>query len=175
MRKDIETTPNNVAKKFIGAAKKGEIRNPAGRPVESEEIKIVKRTTRFQTASTKLGNKTKMGLLGVYEGSNATSIMKCMLDGKLPPQFTPTNYKSGMKISVQENLMNIRQIEKNFRWAMEQIAKILPKELAHSGSIQGEMTLIGMVRRANVEDKSPKIVDIVQKRREMEVYEIEEG
>lgn len=173
MRKSIEITPNNSSKKFQGPAKKGEVRNPKGRTKETEERKMARRMTRFQYASTKTGNQMKLTLYDLFQKSQASSILNCMFNMKLPPQLRPAGYVPGVtKVSLVEDSMIRSQLIKNFKWAVEQMVRLMPKELV--GTVSGEVTLIGMVKRAVLEDKSSNVIDLVQKRREKEIYETEE-
>lgn len=173
MRKDIDIIPDDGPKKFKGPAKKGEIRNPAGRPVESEETKVIKRTAHFQFGTTKTANEMRKSLYDLFQRSDALSILSCFFNMKIPPSLRPAGYIPGVtQITPMEDSMIRSNVLKNFKWAVEQMVKLMPKEMV--GTIQGEVTLIGMIKRASVENKSSKVIDLVQKRREKEVYETED-
>jgi len=177
MRKDIDITQEEDAqtdhpRKFQGPAKKGEVRNPNGRPVESEETKVIRRTARFQYNTTKTANQIKKSLHDLFQRSDAMSILSCFFNMKIPPQLIPRGYVPGVtQITPTEDAMIRASLLKNFKWAVEQMVKLMPREL--TGSFEGEVTLVGMVKRATVENKSDKVVDLVQRKREREVYETE--
>lgn len=146
---------------FTGPAKKGEVRNPAGRPKGSKN----KGMPDYR--------KVKHGLLQCFMKSRAPAIIYSMLNMKLPEQLLPHNLGT---ITPQQEMALRELLLKNFKWAVEQCIKALPKELGVFGKLQQEHTLSGMVRRAEESPKSDAAISLVEKQTENGItsYEVPE-
>lgn len=129
--------------------------------------------TEYHTNTTEI----KHSLLEIFNRSDAKAALMCMLNGRIPPQFRPKGVLQGgaEKITPTEHRAMVAQIRGDFKWAVEQMVKMFPKELGVFGSLQMNHTLAGMVRRASTDNKSNKVIDMVKKRREEEVTEYEEA
>ena len=112
--------------------------------------------------------KTKQGLIEAFNRSDAPAILTGMLNGRLPSFMKPENRDM---LTVAEDAHFRRMLMKNFMWATEIIVKLVPKELGQFGRVTGELTLADLLRRATVSPKSPKVIDMVQKRRASELEE----
>lgn len=153
-------------KKNPGGAKKGDVRNPEG-----------KRAGTLQR-STQLANETKITLIERFQRTLAPQMLATMLDGKLPMQFVPKylqdRLSKGDKLTEEEDMLLVREIIKNWKWAMDWYAKIFPKTLGVFGMIQTEETMAGRVKQAAKATKSSKVIDLVRRRMEKELYEADE-
>jgi len=58
----------------------------------------------------------------------------------------------------------------NYKWAMNLIAKIVPKDVGIFGQLNHAHTLSGLTRRAMTEPKDPKVIEMARKRREGELF-----
>ncbi len=110
--------------------------------------------------------RTKTGLIEAFNKSNAPGIITGMLNGNLPSFLRPENRTM---LTVEEDVYFRKLILKNFMWAADYIAKIVPRELGRHGQVVGEMSLAELTRRATVSPKSPEVVDMVAERRADEV------
>ena len=156
----MEKLTRNNNRRFQGQAVKGEIRNPYGR--------AGKPSLNYR--------KAKEGLLQVFIKSSAAGTISDMLDMKLPAILRPQNRD---KLTVGEDKEARILLLANFKWAVEQFLKILPKEIGIFGKVGHEHTLIGMVKGAVTETKSPKVIemskssekDILKYKKSPEMYE----
>ena len=128
---------------FEGKVKPGEVRNPYGRQGKpSLDYK-----------------KAKEGLLQVFIKSNASGTIYDMLNMKLPAILKPEGRE---KLSVEEDSRMRMLILTNFKWAVEQFLKILPKEIGVFGKVSHEHTLVGMVKSAETSPKSPRVIEMTK-------------
>lgn len=130
-------------KRFSGSVKKGEIRNPYGRSG--------KPSLNYR--------KAKEGLLQVFVKSEAAGTIFDMLNMKLPSVLRP---EGRVMLSVEEDMRLRILLLTNFKWAVEQFLKILPKEIGVFGKIGHIHTLSGMVKSAEIETKSPKVLEMTK-------------
>lgn len=148
----------------MGPVSKGEIRNPygrAGKPVAN-------------------ARKAKDGLLQLFISSEAPGHIHDMLNMKLPAILKPENRNM---ITPEEDAKLRGLILTNFKWAVEQFIKTLPKEIGMFGKVSHEHTLAGMVKGAVTQPKSDKIVEMTKKGEEdillhkqaPEAFEVEQG
>ena len=128
---------------FEGKVKPGEVRNPYGR----------------QGKPTLDYKKAKEGLLQVFIKSNASGTIFDMLNMKLPAILRPEGRE---KLSVEEDARMRMLILTNFKWAVEQFLKILPKEIGMFGKVSHTHTLAGMVKTAISEPKSQKVISMTK-------------
>lgn len=134
-------------KKFRGPVQKGEVRNPYGRsgkPIAN-------------------ARKAKDGLLQLFISSEAPGHIHDMLNMKLPAILKPENRDM---ITKEEDRELRFLILKNFKWAVEQFIKTLPKEIGMFGKVSHEYTLAGMVRGAVTEPKSDRVIEMTKKSEE---------
>jgi len=166
-RKDIDIGPTKQVAKFVGAAKVGEIRNPKGRP---------KGTGMRIPLPARLAKMTKASLFEIFGRSHASAIVDCYLNMRIPPQLKPSYLHPGKtKITPQQDAAIKAELQRNFKWAFDQIGKMMPKEIGHFGSVNHSVKISEAVKRATTEDKSDKVIDLVKKRREKELYEVGEN
>jgi len=140
-------------KRFEGGVKKGEVRNPYGR--------AGKPTPNYR--------KIKEGFLQGFINSDAMGHLMNMLNMKLPGIM---KYKE--KFTDEEDKELRLQILKNYKWAVEQLIKVIPKEIGVFGKVQHEHTIAGMVKQATISQKSDKVIDLVKKEREEKLLEEKE-
>jgi len=172
-RKDINNTYIDPATgKFVanplakGGFKKGVSGNPKGRGAS-------------KNASTKTSMEIRKGLLDIFKNSSGPAIIRSMLNGKIPPQFVPIFLdENGKRIPVDlwEGPMwmtVIAQARKDYKWAFEQLVKMMPKELGVYGKLEMQHTLAGRVKDALTKEKSKKVIDLAKKRKDR--YLIEYG
>jgi len=143
--------------KFKGKVKKGEVRNPHGRPVGSKS-----RTMPDY-------RKMKANVVEIFMSSRAPAIIKAMLNMQLPAGLVPGN--PGVKITLEQDIANRHLLLKNFKWAADFCKALVPKELGIYGQFKGEMTLTGLVKRATVSQKSKRVIDMVAKMNEQGLLE----
>ncbi len=145
-----------------GGARKGDVRNPAGKVAGT------------LTKSTNLGNEAKTSIIQTFQRSLAPQILATMLNGRLPLQFVPRalvdRHRSG-KLTDDDEGMIARQLQANWKWAMDWMAKVFPKTLGAYGLMQTEETVAGRTKRATKEDKTPGVVEMVRRKVEDEMYE----
>lgn len=110
----------------------------------------------------------KGGLVTLFNTSRAPAILQAMLDMKLPTVLRPAN---ALLITPEEDRHYRRVLLANFKWAVEQVIKVVPKEHLMSGSVQHEHTLAGLTKRASTHQKSSTVVDMVKQKREEQVVE----
>ena len=152
-----QKTASPIKKKFKGAAKKGEKRNPTGGKgpgkkgislpgPEGQEFKI-----------------SKTGIMEAFLGSNAIGILRVILDGKLPSTWNP--FPSQKSLTEEQHMFLVKLRIRNYRWAFDLIAKILPKEIGVFGSVDHKhSTLKDRVERATKEPKSPEVMQLIEHR-----------
>jgi len=128
-------------KQFTGQAKSGEVRNPYGRggkPMPEHR-------------------KIKDGLLTGFMSSEAMMHLLDMLNMKLPAFMKPENAD---QLTLEQKQYYINQILKNFKWAVEVVVKVIPKELGVFGKIDVEHSLTGLTKRAVEAKKSSKVIEM---------------
>ena len=130
-------------KRFEGQVKKGEVRNPYGR--------LGKPTPDYR--------KAKAGLLQVFIQSEGTGHISDMLNMKLPAILRP---EGRQKVTLEEDDKQRMLLLANFKWAVEQFLKILPKEIGMFGKVSHEYTLAGMVKGALTAPKSDKVIEMTK-------------
>lgn len=131
-------------KQFAGPCAPGEVRNPygrAGKPVAN-------------------ARKAKDGLLQLFISSEAPGHIHDMLNMKLPAILKPENRDM---ITPEEDSKLRMLILTNFKWAVEQFIKTLPKEIGMFGKVSHEYTLAGMVRGAVTQPKSDRVIEMTKK------------
>ena len=129
-------------------------KNRGGRPVGSTNKGMPDRT------------KIKTGLLEVFSRSNAPGIIMAMLCMSIPSILRPQNRDM---LTVEEDARYRQQMRVDFKWAADFIAKIIPRELGRHGQVRGEMSLAELTRRATVSPKSPKVIEMIARRRNDEL------
>lgn len=150
----LRTDPAEKKRRFSkGPAKKGEVRNPEGRPVGA-------------TNKPKLPDYRviKEGMLNCFMKSKAPGIIVAMLDFKLPPAFGVLY--TNKKIKKREFLYLLNRMERNFKWAVEFVGRLVPKESFSFGKMKHEFSLSSMTKRALTQPKSSKVIDLVKKQTE---------
>lgn len=155
----------NVKPKDLGGARKGDVRNPTG--------KIAGTLTR----STNLGNEAKINLFQAFQRSHGPQVLITVLNLKLPEQFVPKHMRDRHRdgeLTVEDEAMIARKIETNYWRGMDFMAKLFPKTLGVHGTIQTEETVAGRTKRASREAKSPGVVEMVRRKTEEEMYEVED-
>jgi hypothetical protein len=67
-------------------------------------------------------------------------------------------------LSEEQHLLLSNRMQKNFWKAIEFIARVIPKDVMVSGSVEhhGEVTLRDRVERAHREDKSPEVRRMIE-------------
>lgn len=147
----------------------------------SDEDRPVRAVTRIDGAVDKGGRplgstnrgmpdhrRTKQGLVEAFNRSNAPAIITACLNLQLPSVLKPQNRN---KLTYDEDAYFRKLIWKNFQWAADYIAKLVPRELGRHGQVVGEMSLADLTRRATVSAKSPEVVDLVKQRRANDIEE----
>ena len=110
----------------------------------------------------------KGGLVTLFNTSRAPAILQAMLDMKLPTVLKPANINL---ITPEEDRHYRRVLLANFKWAVEQVIRVVPKEHLMSGSVQHQHTLAGLTKRASTHKKSTSVVELVRKQKEEQVVE----
>ena len=128
--------------------------NKGGRPVGSK------------TTGMPDHRRTKQGLVEAFNKSNAPGILAACLNLQLPAVLRPQNREA---LTIDEDAYFRKLIWKNFQWAAEFIAKLVPRELGRHGQVVGEMSLADLTRRATTSPKSPQVIELVKQRRADEV------
>lgn len=146
-----------------GGFQVGQSGNPAGKSVGTK------------SGATRMTNKIKESLLQGFQSSLAPSMLKAMLDGKIPEQFLPADLakriKKGEPIEKEEDEAMVRLIFASWKWAMDWMAKMFPKTLGIFGSVHHEHTLAKMVKQASEEPKSKGVIEMVERKTVKEVVE----
>jgi hypothetical protein len=110
----------------------------------------------------------KAGMVEIFNRSDAPALLEAFLNMKLPEVLLPPKKEL---LTVKEDLQYRKLILNNFKWAVEQVFKIVPRELSVSGNINMEHSLTGLTKRATEEHKSGEVIDMINKRRESELIE----
>jgi len=139
-------------KRFEGAVKKGEVRNPYGRGGKPEQSQ----------------KKVKEGLLKGFMDSDAMEHLFNMLNMKLPAILKPRNREL---ITDEEDKEYRKLALANFKWVVEQVFKVIPKEIGVFGKVQHDHTIAGMVKQATIAPKSDKVIDLVKAEKEKKLLE----
>lgn len=148
-------------KKNPGDPKPGEVRNPVGKPKGAVN------------ESTKSAQKTKADLFQAINKSMAPTLLRSMLDCRVPVKFLRLSLRQkiqagGLLTEEEEDEITIK-VEKNFWRCLDFLAKIFPKKLMTLDT--EEETQAARTRRATVEAKSPKMIDMVRRKRDPSLYE----
>jgi len=142
-------------KRFKGAVKKGEVRNPYGRSGKPQESY----------------KKVKDGFVKGFMDSDAMGHLVNMLNMRLPAILKPRN----RELLTDEEDKEYRKLAlTNFKWVVEQILKVVPKEIGIFGKVQHDHTIAGMVKQATIAPKSNKVIDLVKTEKEKRLLEEKE-
>lgn len=148
-----------------GDIQPGQVLNPGGRPKG-----ILNKVA-------KSGQEVKTTVLQRFVRSSAPSLLYAMFGGRTPERFLPNaildKLKANIPLEDSEDALVKSMNLKNFKWAVEMIAKLVPKQMGSTGLDDEEGTMAGRMRRATVETKSAKVIDMVKKREEKGLYESE--
>lgn len=92
------------------------------------------RTQRKESGeATRMSNKLKEQMIETFRSSMGPSMMKTILDGRIPEQFLPVKLadkiRNGEVISEEEEDYMGKQRERLFRWSVDWMAKMFPKIL----------------------------------------------
>ena len=146
-----------------GGFQEGQSGNPDGKAVGT------------MSGATRMTNKIKEGLIQSFQSSMAPSMLRAMLDGKIPEQFLPADLKQRIKegkpIEKDEDEILVRQAFSSWKWAMDWMAKMFPKTLGIFGSVHHDHTIASMVKDASTQPKTQKVIDMVEKKTVDEVTE----
>jgi hypothetical protein len=148
--------PSTQAVSTSTTVHKGNGKNKGGRPVGS----LSKQGVAVQLM--------KGGLVQLFNTSRAPALLQAFLNMQLPSVLKPANVQL---LTPEEDRHYRRVLLANFKWAVEQIIKVVPKEHLMSGSVQHEHTLAGLTKRATVHQKSESVVEMVRKHNEEQVVE----
>ena len=120
------------------------------------------RSTGSVNRSTPDYKQTKKGLIEAFNRSDAPAIITGLLNLRLPSVLKPQGRAT---LSIEEDALLRRLLWKDFKWAVEIIVKLVPKELGQFGRVTGEMSLADLTRRAESAPKSQRVIELVRQRR----------
>ena len=96
-------------------------------------------------------DKLRDALHAIFRDSQAISILHHFINMETPPQFMPSWYKPEAKITPKEKETLHSQRLKDFKWAVEQIVKLMPEEVFDK--MGGKSSLVKEVEKVISEDK----------------------
>lgn len=142
-----------------GAMEAGDPGRSRGRPVNS----VSKTMPDYR--------KLKTGLIEMFNRSDAPAILFQFLNMRLPPMLKPENRGT---VTAKEDAAFRRMLLANFKWVVDVVTKVVPKEVGVFGRIE-HTSLSGMVKRAETNAKSGNVVKMVRKRRDDDLYNYQAG
>ena len=106
--------------------------------------------------------RTKKGLIDAFNRSDAPAIITGLLNLRLPSVLKPQGRNT---LTVDEDALLRKLIWKDFKWAVEILVKLVPKERGQFGRVTTEMSLADLTRRAESAPKSQRVIELVRQRR----------
>ena len=130
--------------------------------------------------------KLKLDAIEAFRSSKALDIMVLLFNMERPEWLLPYGYwevmgrpevgedKEVARIRAEKARMHnrvVQDLRDDFKFALNWISKVIPKEVGIFGAIQHGHTLASMSKRAFTETKPPELIETVKRKREKEFYE----
>ena len=124
---------------------------------------------------TELSKKMKLNVLTQFNKSKALTILVTMFNMEMMENLLPYNYRKVMEgedEDAKEKMHNrvLSILMGNYRFALNWISKVIPKEVGIFGSLDHQHSLAAKSKRAFTTPKPNKVIDMVKGRRDKEFY-----
>jgi len=120
-----------------------------------------------------LSKKLKLDAVTQFSKSKAITILSMFWNMEMPEWLLPYNYYKIMKEddedakAIMENKVR-RSLMENYKFAMNWITKVVPKEVGIFGAVKHDHTLAALSKRAMESNKPKNVIGMVQDRRDGE-------
>ena len=120
-----------------------------------------------------LTKKLKLDAITQFNKSKAITILSMFWNMEMPDWLLPYGYFKTMKNgndeqkAVMENKVR-RALMENWKFAMNWITKVVPKEVGIFGAVKHDHTLASLGKRAMENNKPKEVIGMVQDRRDGE-------
>ena len=120
-----------------------------------------------------LSRKLKLDAVTQFSKSKAITILSMFWNMEMPEWLLPYGYYKVMKNgdeeakAAMENKVR-RALMENYKFAMNWITRVVPKDVGIFGSIEHDHTLASLSKRAMESSKPKKVIGMVQDRRDGE-------